>query len=691
MKRTPITVASAVLPGALAAIAPPAIAGMCGWVLVLVAPGLALARPTGLGPGAVPRLLAVTALSPIAIAVLSGALLMLGASPDQIAHALFGIGAICVLFAIRPANPGRNIRGGQSVPVAASPRDYTLWILLSFTALLVVLTGLLPQISTAWRSRSDAWFHAAVVLEIRHSGVPPTDPYFAGIALQYMWLYHALVLAVAATTHLDAFRSMALLNVYALVALILSVFETSLCLSRSRNRALGSALMVPLGMSALFWLALPLRAARALTGEVRGIAELSRQFQILPLDFGRAGRFVSVFFNPEFFLDKFMVATAFSLALAAFALAWLALAKAYHRRGISSAVLMFSAVVGALAFHPVVGCAAIAMAVGAATLSLVVPRFRTRLHVRTVLAPAIAALAAVVAMAPYLAPLFLHRDAATTSPLAVTPHKLIGMLIACAAVLALAYGKRRELFASDDPAVKGFLAGSVAVITVSIVMNLPGSNALDKPPYFAYYPIALIAGWTFADWWRGPRRHPAAVVAVVVLLWLPINGLEIAAAWFGKTPTVAVAGDTELSRKVRKQTPDNAVFIAADNDVVLLVDGPRRYLFGRRAYAYQWGYDADTMARRCHATSQIVRGQDPDACTLGVIARFDAPLFALLRGSDARSRLDSLVRFAPGVFHQAFLWTGGIVVAIDHDAAARLLPAAAPSPPLSQLRRELGY
>ena len=36
------------------------------------------------------------------------------------------------------------------------------------------------------RYRSDAWFHAAVIAQIGDYGIPPEDPYFAGLALQWM-------------------------------------------------------------------------------------------------------------------------------------------------------------------------------------------------------------------------------------------------------------------------------------------------------------------------------------------------------------------------------------------------------------------------------------------------------------------------------------------------------------------------
>jgi hypothetical protein len=60
-------------------------------------------------------------------------------------------------------------------------------------ALLVLLAAVmcfaLPLAKFWWRARSDSWFHAAVTQKLLRDGLPVTDPYFAGLRLQYMYCY----------------------------------------------------------------------------------------------------------------------------------------------------------------------------------------------------------------------------------------------------------------------------------------------------------------------------------------------------------------------------------------------------------------------------------------------------------------------------------------------------------------------
>lgn len=45
--------------------------------------------------------------------------------------------------------------------------------------------------------RSDTWVHAAISGEIRLHGVPPVDPRFIGLHLNYVWIYQYFIAQLA--------------------------------------------------------------------------------------------------------------------------------------------------------------------------------------------------------------------------------------------------------------------------------------------------------------------------------------------------------------------------------------------------------------------------------------------------------------------------------------------------------------
>ncbi len=233
---------------------------LSSWMLVMVIPGIAVhrlvtRRPGGLGEA----VLAGFIVSPVVLAVFGVLALTLGASPAAAAHA-------CVVLAAGVALAATAV---QRVPFTRPPRRETL-VFVAFVAALVLLTAFLPFTREWWRVRSDAWFHAAVVAQIEHTGVPPEDPYFAGVQLQYMWFYHVLVLLLARTLDLDSFWCMAMVNVHALVGLSLAVF----CLAgvfrdRFADRLAATATVL-LAFNAAFWVFFPVKALKAFIGDVRG-------------------------------------------------------------------------------------------------------------------------------------------------------------------------------------------------------------------------------------------------------------------------------------------------------------------------------------------------------------------------------------------------------------------------------------
>src|SRR6187431_169191 len=159
-----------------------------------VVPGLGLTSRSRLGfEGAVG---AGTSLSPVVFAVLVLAGLLAGMSVHAAALIASAAGLalyVCLgngLIRFERADR-RSLAGVGALLVVAAALAFTL-----------------PLAETWWRVRDDSWFHAAVADKLTRDGLPLFDPYFAGLRIQYMYAYHAIVAACASLGGIDFFYAM---------------------------------------------------------------------------------------------------------------------------------------------------------------------------------------------------------------------------------------------------------------------------------------------------------------------------------------------------------------------------------------------------------------------------------------------------------------------------------------------------
>jgi len=503
-------------------------------------------------------------------------------------------------------------------------------------AVLIPLIASLPLANEWWRIRSDAWFHAAFAIEVRDFGIPPQDPFFAGLPLHYFWLFHLYLAGLSDLAASTPFPFFVLINVQSLAALVLGIYLLS---ARFRPDAASNrfaVLMGILGLNALFWLFLPLKAVRALIGSETGGAELARIYDQFPIDLLRWIDFLSPLDGAQpFFLSKFYVGSAFSIGLALAVFLLLVFARAIgvesraggdgaggHREGAnatppSAAIaspdferraippLAALALAGVWAFHPDVALF-LAPAMAAALLAtIVLGEPAGRFAPLRSAAPAIVATVAVTAaFAPYLLRVG-GREEVLSQIVDINLRRAVAIAAVGAAFFLLAPFRFRELFVPAARQGRFVLFTGIALALLAMLVRLPGSEraqTMDKNPYFLALGLALPAGWALADWTRrlprGPRRF---LVAGAVLV--PAN----AAMLFGylSLPDRYEVGAEEkaLYEWVRRATPRVAVFLQCrDADVHermrLAVLGPRRVFAGADHLAREWGYPRAEIARR---------------------------------------------------------------------------------------------
>jgi len=607
--------------GALACAPAGPVSVFAGWVALFLFPGLAAyalaERHRRVATG---WALYAFAFSPVMVAILSVVGILAGAEPVAIGRTIaLGAGVVTALSCLRPASLG------------IERRELT-W-LVSLILLTLLLCATLPFTHEWWRIRSDAWFHAAVVAEIADAGLPPQDPYFLGMPLQYMWFYHALVLTASRTLGIDAFWGMVLVNVNAVVALALAAWHLAGVFRARTAHRLWATATVLFGFNAAFWLLLPVKFVKAAIGDVRGLEEVKRTFQLFPLHYDRAYGFMNIYFNQEFFLDKYMVATAFGIALVFLITAWYAATEYLRAPRASLLVTLALSLVGMLGFHSLVGFVTLVGLFGGAFLMHLTRRSVDGYSLRPVIVLLSVSLACFLATTPYLYSVMHMKERAQVFPLSVSFAKTAGILISSAFVILLAWMGRR-FFLERTPAVRLFAFGTIAVTAFCLLITLPGPNTYDKLGYFVFIPLAIAGGLALAD--RVTARGAGAALLWVALFFLPVNVIAFVSC-FGTPDGVEVTADeARLSEWVRANTPRNAVFIDNHDRTFLLVTGPRRYLWGNHAYAYQWGYPRLEMSRRFHARNALYSPSTSplDATTLDVLAAVESPVYVLVRPED---------------------------------------------------------
>ncbi|MDH3196784.1 MAG: hypothetical protein OEO21_00955, partial [Candidatus Krumholzibacteria bacterium] len=336
------------------------------------------------------------------------------------------------------------------------------------------------------------------------------------------------------------------------------------------------------------------------------------------------------------FLDKFMVATAFSLGLAAMAAAWYAASAYMASRARHALVLVFASVIGMLGFHSLVGFVTLVAIGGGVVLLALSARGTSGYAPRAGLALLATAVAGFLVMTPYLYSVMHLKETEQVIPFGLSLRKTGGIVVSCALALVLLW-RQRAFLARRDATARFVLYASLSVTAFCLVIQLPGFNTYDKLAFFVYFPLAVVAGWSLADFVerrKTPRARRLSAVAVSAVCFLPVNGLAFAACFATPPAAMVTPDELRLSAWVRDHTPREAVFIDDDDRVVLLVTGPRRYFWGCMAYAQMWGYDKLEMSERYHVRRALYGDGALDATTLEKLGSVSYPLYAVRRGAD---------------------------------------------------------
>ncbi|HEX5633890.1 MAG TPA: hypothetical protein VFX50_11715 [Gemmatimonadales bacterium] len=555
-------------------------------------------------------------------------------------QAMLAAQAISVVLALLAAGEAFRPPGGAG---GRADTRRTWRFALAFGVLVLVAHALQPALS--WRS--DGSFHAGVVWAVER-GLPPEDPFNAGLPLRYAWGTHAwaagwLVLA----PRLGPLTPFVWSGACAAAAALLAVGALARRLGGSAGAETLAQALLLVGAAPFGWLIL---AARASTGDVRGLAELDR---LLGHGVDPAFRALDPgWLQPSLVLplDKFVVLTPFAWPLAGAAVAWLAVAgwlDTRARRALAWLALTIAAVIFA---HPFTGAALAVMGI-AGTAAM----WRGGMARPAIAGLVVALVAGVLVTVPYL--VVLAGPGGDTVRLGTTASGIFSVVIGGAIVLPLAF---RALLASPKhDGFPRFCLGALALLVVAAcVVSVRGQNQAK------YLSVAFLLASAPAA--VGAMRLPAASRrGAAVLLALAVGPTVVASVWAyahanAASYDVPSRPPAEILTAVRRWVPRSAILVDLTYDRERWCAPSLPGETGRALLASEdrWGNAPAEIRLRETIQDGIARGRWPTggmADTLGAVGRQVWLLVPdqLERVPDARERVQaraggvSLVRLAP--------------------------------------------
>ena len=627
---------------------------VASFVWLGVFPGLALVRLVLPGAPTATRWTLGLALSPLAAAVAAW-LLLRGGQPLPVAAKLVGIAGWLLYAGGEARGLGRGALGEADGPADRAAWGWSL-AAMAFVAI--------PYLASAYiRVRSDTWIHAGIAWEIALRGVPPQDPRFAGLPLNYVWFYNLFVaLCTSIRPGGSPFTVMCVANVVWIATLVWLGWQLAWLVWRERGAARAALPLLLTGLNAGALVLWPLWFVRAFFGETRGMAEVRRVIA------GAHWNTIEVLYSlPAPFAwmvnswDKYMVGTALGYGyLLMLVSLWAGarwLAEPGHPAKLGPGrpegalpawrwlVVAGLAAAGMMLFHSVVGLSAIPVLVAAcALLSFLAWRGALDLPPSRPLALALASLVGLAAAWPYF-----HSIFSGWSPerLGVENHYLhIGwqmpwtLFTSCGLTAVAAWPGVRRALAERRVAATWLVAWTAGMVGFALVVHLPLDNE-TKFVWQVFAPLAVLGGAGLPALLTGWRRRlgtPLAGALVACCFALPsvlLLGGYLADRSFAIAPeTQRAPGEDSLYAWVRARTPVGAVFVDEGFRDVLNVEGRRRLLLGTTSGPDKAAFPLGALLRRRAVMADLYGPVADLAGDAALLDSLGAPVYVLYRASD---------------------------------------------------------
>lgn len=623
-----LALAARLLPGAGSDLAAYGFLGVLpGWALVdLLGP-----RGTPLG-----RAGAALAAGPLVSAVIAAGLIATGSPLGHAAREV--VQGMAFVFLIAPVIGARVHRTPE--PGEAAPR--AVWALAIGLAIAVALPPLLNPFIPL---RGDSWTHGAITISALEKGLPPEDPRFAGIALNYVWFYNLFTALLCGLTGREPFGFMVITNVATAFATVALVAASAQRLWPGRHASTGAAALVVFGLNAGMWMLWPVHLGRALVGEVRGSLAVSQALTGLEIGWARViYNLGAPFAHMVSFLDKLLVGSPLAYAWLLMILhLWALLGWTTHGRR-ADLLWMAIAAAGMMLFHGVVALSVIPVWIGTLAVAIVLrarlgwlpPAGRLAGALAATLAGALAATPYMISVASGWAP---EKTGVRHQYLSPDPLMIWTLLTACLFAFWFARRGVADAWRGRLPGVTLVAGYALAMLIFACIVRLPENNQV-KFVFQTFVPLLLLAAPAFAAWvGRFASRRPGLAVAILGLVFvapfaLTLHGYAADPGRRVDPYMIEPPGERALNRWIRERTPANAIVVDRGFRDLVSVRG-RRALYLGTDKGPQWAaFPLDQVLERRRVAADLygpAPDLDADAPALG---RFGRPVLVVFRPED---------------------------------------------------------
>jgi hypothetical protein len=642
---------------------PPAIKIVGGMVLVLYLPGLGFLSL--LGDRRRPFLDYVYL--PLIISPVIGSLLAFAF--------YFAIGSVDRAWAAAPVLPAllllaslfmkREKRHAADSPV---PRSI-LFVSFAFGGILLVAY----LMNTFLLYRADAWYHISIVNEISSRGIPPREPWLADEPIRYMWVFHFFIAGFKKFSGLSAPWAMGIFNTINAFVFPYLISRLTALFRKEKRFVLGTPLIAIAGLSSASWILWPVVLLRALSGEIKGSAEIARIIHDISID----GHRVVEFLTPSglwmvSLIDKFFVMTSFNFALNLFLLCFITIASvermARFDRG--AIITAFSAFLGAFLFNIIVGVPLVAAAAGSGILLLLARLVRSRIgegfsSFHTIAVPCAAFVAAAIGF-PYF--VSLAGGVGGDGQAIRYFHFGIKNLLTIAAPLCILFpfsrAAFRELRTSAGGAHRILAVWLAVLVALSLLVNLPSPNE-SKLVFPVFLLLTPLVAWQIIEALhraRGAKLIALSFVVVVLFavpLVLAVRGcmMEKPANPIEKRRMGVTPEEREIFEVISARTPLGSAVIEGNGYVWMPVYAQRRDFFPDEGTIALLGYGRDRRIGRFREIRDRIFSEAPlreDDMT--VLEKMKPDLYVVVWRED-RERLPGIegkLTRAPGWFERIY-------------------------------------
>ncbi|HVP37843.1 MAG TPA: hypothetical protein VMS93_01550 [Candidatus Saccharimonadales bacterium] len=580
----------------------PALA-LASWI-----PGAGALRRYGLGAALSPVVLGVTLL-PLRAAGLASL------PAGLVALAVWGVLALARWRAL-PAGPGPEERD-----------------VLRRCAWLLPLVLLPPLLNSYLLERSDAWFHAAVTFQVRNLPLPPQDPYYAGLPLQYFWFFHLILAAYDSVARMAPFTAMWLFNSAYFAIALAGAYTLARRAGASHAEAQWAPWLLALGANPFGWGWILVRLWRGHWhwGDAVGRFLPDHSLSLL------TWRYAS---NPlAFSMDKFLVGTAFSWGLAMFVWWCVSLADYTPAGRWREAALLGGLSAAILLAHPIVGMTVYVGAAVTLGLAWLVSPSRAGLARAVVLGLFMAAGLAVVY--PYLRAITQGKSGGGLPQFSVNGPMMWTTAWVAGVLLVLAARGVRTAWRAGVP-------GRVVLLLTAMTVGMGCSLYYDaghNEGKFLHLGLLLLAALAAAPLRRLALgwlpAQPALRVALLACVFVPTPAFQLGSllvshgrSAFEPLPPPPGPAQVRVYRWIRDHTPSDAVLLVRPGSVQAPVRAQRAQVWSQTAYAAAWHYPpAEMDARRRAVDAAFGAGLGP--AEQRFLAALHRPVYRLSPAGDA--------------------------------------------------------